>query len=746
MRAAPAVPTAVNSPASTNGQAGTTSVVIDVVPLDAKLDVPALSAEAPTPESLSTSFDALEPVVTTGRYDVAAQAHALVSMEKCFAFVRDRIRYEAYSGVLRDAEGTLAAGAGNALDRSRLLARLLQSQGIAVRFAAGTLPADQVQTLFAHMFDGFSPPRARSDIASQSPFFARVSRRADRDYPVIRTAIGSALSESAALARKQALDDIAQHFWVQANIGGQWQDLDTAFSGSTPGRSYAPVSRTVDVMPEDWYQRVAIRVLTERLVDGQLQLAPVMNVTRPVVGLAGRDVFLLHAPAPKETMGLGAGGTSGADRWTPLLLVGDDTEKGDAIDFGEVEGTSGFMDALGGGSSSTFVAEWIEFEVLQPDGRHDLTRRALVNRATEVWRATTPLDAGALKPLDRDDKGFVGPKALHHLLFSTGPQNLADYLASAMLVVMGDQSLFGQDAPLIDQLFPMAVRDQSSLVWTENVIVPGVNDTPNVRLYCDSPRIRVVSLAPGSDDTLTETLDLRRDWLPAIARTAADDAAAADRRVLFAALEGSLEHEDVAQYLTLLGGNPSHLESTSGALSTDGVVTITPADVDRLGTLTERPEVGARLRAALGSGGARLVVAPRAALARDPGAWWEISASGNVRPVSGANVNGSVGAVSAAAARAASGAAAPVTSSSAYNISSMTAREARLAQSRANLARFYKNLPARRAAQARQRGLEYGMLVALVVATIAFVAYLAYDYHKRAAQLAQQLDAIRAGQ
>ena len=86
-----------------------------------------------------------------------------------------------------------------------------------------------------------------------------------------------------------------------------------------------------------------------------------------------------------------------------------------------------------------------------------------------------------------------------------------------------------------------------------------------------------------------------------------------------------------------------------------------------------------------------------------------------------------------------------MTSSNAYNVASMTAREARLAQSRANLARFYRNLPARRAAQARQRGLEYGMLVALVVATIAFVAYLAYDYHKRAVQLAQQLEAIRAG-
>ncbi len=204
-------------------------------------------------------------------------------------------------------------------------------------------------------------------------------------------------------------------------------------------------------------------------------------------------------------------------------------------------------------------------------------------------------------------------------------------------------------------------------------------------------------------------------------------------------LEGALEHEDVAQHLVFLGGDPSRLESTSGALTPDGVVALTAADLGRIGTLTARAETAARLRAALGPGGARLVVAPRAALARDTGAWWEVSGSGSVRPVSGESLNGSQGAVSAAAARAASGAAAQVRNPGAYRLPRYPT------PSQAKLARFYRDLPARRAAQARQRGLEYGMLVAVVVATIAFVAYLAYDYHKRAVQLAHELDAIRAG-
>ena len=474
------MPAAATSPVNRSQQAGATSVLTEIVPLDAKLAVPALPAETPSPEFLSAAFDALEPLVSTGRYDLEAEARALASsIENSFAFVRDQIRYEAYPGVLRDAEGTLAAGAGNAFDRSRLLARLLQSHGITTRFATDTLPKARVDALFARIFDGFTAPPSLADAARQSTFFARVLRRASRDYPVIRGAIGSALSDSVAVARTQALDDIARHVWYRPHrraVAGPRYGICRFDAGP----SYAPVSQTVETMPDNWYQRVSIRVLTERLVDGQLQLAPVLTVTRPVVELASRDVFLLHAPAPKETMGLGVGGAAGADWWTPTLLVGDDTEKGDAIDFGESEGSSGFTDALGGGSSSTFVAEWIEFEVLQPGGRHDVTRRTLVDRATQVWRAATPLQADTLQPLPRDDKGFFGPKALHHLLFSTGPQNLGDYFAGAMLVALGDETLFGSEALPIDQLFPMAIRDQSSLVWTDNVITPGINDTPSV--------------------------------------------------------------------------------------------------------------------------------------------------------------------------------------------------------------------------------------------------------------------------
>jgi len=128
------------------------------------------SSSSPGPLALSQaqppSFDLQKVVAETeellkkipeDRYVLEARAKKLgAGVEPAFALVRDEIRLESYPGVLRGAAGTYLARAGNAADRSLLLARLLELKGVPARLAIGQLSTEDAERLFVHIFD---PPR-----------------------------------------------------------------------------------------------------------------------------------------------------------------------------------------------------------------------------------------------------------------------------------------------------------------------------------------------------------------------------------------------------------------------------------------------------------------------------------------------------------------------------------------------------------------------------------------------------------
>lgn len=105
-------------------------------------------------------------------------------IEAAFAFVRDEIGFEAYTGSLRGARGTLWSDAGNSLDQASLLIALLRGQGIGARYVRGTLGEADAKVLIASMFDpelmaqavGYIPDKyAKADPVNDPEFMAEAT-------------------------------------------------------------------------------------------------------------------------------------------------------------------------------------------------------------------------------------------------------------------------------------------------------------------------------------------------------------------------------------------------------------------------------------------------------------------------------------------------------------------------------------------------------------------------------------------
>lgn len=579
--------------------------------------------------------------------EVPAKAEELgPGIEPAFSFVRDEIRYEPYAGVLRGAAGTYATRAGNAVDRSLLLADLLRAKGVTTRFAVGTLESGEAERLFAHAFDHRTPsPTGEVQRLDQGDlFYQRLFRRARQDYDVLRAALGAGLKPVTAPSRETVLAEMNPHVWLQAQTSDGWIDLDPSLPDSIPGHTIAAIDRTVDQLSDDQYQRVTIRVIGERLSEGTLVPSTYLEVARNAVDLIDTQVVLMHTH-PMSATGLGSAivrslGHSTGDRWMPALWIAGDFTFGQSLDA----------------AAGDFVAEWLEFEIAWPNGRREVTRRALIDRGGSAWRAAARLDVSGLKPVARDESGALAMQALHNVWFSAGSHRLSDFAEATRLALLDEaaKALAEHDSqngamtaseretlalPSDDdagkQVWPFVLQNFSSMIWTDNVILPLLDRTPGIRLYAESPRITIFSTGPVGGGSDAVSMDLRRDDLRGIAIDSSKAALVADGKLRFAALQGALEHETMAELTSMATGSAVGVRSTSGmlagrqltALGTRGPVRAADRD-----TTVE-------LAAALDLG--RIVVTA-AGEAPVPHAWWEILPdTGDVRSVADSGLLGS---------------------------------------------------------------------------------------------------------
>jgi len=618
-----------------------------------------------SPDELVARSEALSKAIPRVRYDPAARAQALgPGVDPAFRFVRDQIRYEAYPGVLRGAQGTYAARAGNAFDRSLLLADLLERKGLKIRFAMGRLPRPPAERLFARIFDPAPPLEADAvgkaaafGQAEAEAFMARLRARAVRDYAAIRKALGNALPSKATPPRDEVLREIEAHVWVQVEQNGRWVDLDTAFPDATPGRTYATADRTSEALPKGVDQRITVRITSEALTGGSLKTEIALEFSALAEELLDRQIFVTHAPGGGGGLGGAiAGATLGPDTWVPMLWVDGETHPGKPISFGDQTagergrppggGLGGLFGAGGAlAPSRYFAAEWLEFEIVFPDGGREVTRRALVDRAGMVWRQAGNLDPARLRPLARDAQGLLAPRDLHNIWFTAGRHNLAEF-ADAVSFFPQWASAVGKtprgDLDFGQMVWPLAMQAFSFLIRSDHLIVPALNDSPSHRFYADSPRILIVSVGldprPAGENQYYLYYDLRRDRLRGLAREGSAERGVVERKLWFGVLEGALEHETGVQYAMGTGVDASGVASTSGLLTAEGAVVFRPGAAAREGAGAVSPETTARIAYALGSGA--VLVVPRAALRGGLTGWWEIARQGaDTRAVLGDDLN-----------------------------------------------------------------------------------------------------------
>ncbi|MEO8522350.1 MAG: transglutaminase domain-containing protein, partial [Acidobacteriota bacterium] len=741
---------------------------------------PSAGAAGPTadlgPVAAVNGISALADRIARVDWDVAARAAVLgPGVEPAFAYVRDAIRYEAYPGVLRGANGTYTARAGNTPDRALLLAALLASKKIPTRFAIGTLDASGRERLWQRLFDTSIPGIPRPASSATGNLRQRVYARAAHDYGVVQAALGQRLPPVTKPTREGVLAEMNPHVWVEAEVDGRWIDLDPSFPDSTPGSTSTAVAHTVSALPADLYQTVTVRLKVEELSHGGLTQTTVLDTTANAVDLIDRQIFVAHIPGKPIAMANIGASLGGYVTWTPALWVGGEFTYGTtftideagsqapAVDAAQPAGSgegglAGAIDALsarppGTASSAAaptgpvFVAESLELELRAPGGQPEMTRRTLVDRGSAAWRAKRPLAASDLPRLERGDQGPTAMRAMHNVWFSAGPHNLADYADAVQDLALkeldgafpedrpspaGAGAGAGEDEPeFSDGVWPFALQNFAWLIWTDHGAIPRLNDTPGLRFYAARPRISIFTRMADRSGAIQIVTDLRRDDLRAVAAPSIAPDVVAGKKLWFGLVQGAFEHEMLADTIAASGGDRTAVETTSARLGSDGVVVLAPGDSLPSGSHAPQAESAARLSAALSEG--KMIVAPVGAL-DGRGAWWEIAA--------GSGETAAVGALELHAGRAGYNPnydlpknGKPVQQNpfggQKPNYTPEAAKEARDAQRAANNAKrsadYARNYQRQqnqlgRQAQSQKPGDEYGTLVAVMM-VVGAVAY-----------------------
>lgn len=614
-------------------------------------------------------------------FDVDALALDLAFAEPAdiATFVADDIAYQTYRGLLRGPQGTLVARAGNALDQSVLLARLLTDAGYEARVALGTLDDDAADRLLAVMFeqaagdaaetggdqDAAATLAAITDVPGDQleAGLAALDALSTDDLPPYRAALEARTLVLAALegagiglgadVTRTLRDEARAYAWVEYRLSGAepWSAAHPAFGSEAPPVVEAATFLEGSV-PDAYLHKLRIEVTLERKRGEEFSTVALMEPwERPVANLLGVTIEIGNVPLGE------AAGASLVELGTDLAevaffaptLMGSLAPGAQAFDtLGNVvppdaaasamagvfqtaaektNRATSALGALGGGPADeepfAVSAEWVDFVLVAPGGEETRFRRFVFDRRTPEARATGGTDLLGqdvlLNGILTQQTVMVAPGALDHgyVASQIGAQAIA---ALDVLEAVRTAEPERAGAVLVERLGDVEVKDHLGLMASFD----GVGASDGGVAYRAEPTIVVLRQAftPGEAPSGAFGVDIVHNERRFLRRDGAAIAVDAEQAVLAGTWETSVERAYVQRYGAAGHGTYAAFEGVSAA---DAQV-VAPYDVEALARLGD---VGGALPALAADvqRGYAVIVATGTTDDAAPFAWWRVEPS-----------------------------------------------------------------------------------------------------------------------
>ena len=235
--------------------------------------------------------------------------------DNLIAFTQDKIVFHPYVGLLRGVNGTLNSRAGNSLDQSILLAKLLNDAGLETRIANGQLTNEQTKQLLMgfgkadipnHIGNGEDFDSALKELTKQSTNNkvdwqnSNTNKRYTESLKIVESTLKK---HNLSLNKKNIMSDLIKnnkdYFWVEyrLNITDKWKNAHPAFAKGNQIDVKA-LSYFKDSVPEKYIHQVKIEAFIQQKIGKKLKTHSLMKPwIKPASNLQNFLITYSNAPS-----------------------------------------------------------------------------------------------------------------------------------------------------------------------------------------------------------------------------------------------------------------------------------------------------------------------------------------------------------------------------------------------------------------------------------------------------------------